>query len=343
MNVIVLIVLFFCQYIVVAFSMSNNDSSSHMESITLSSKSPNSTLLTLKIGKASKHSCCVRSHKTNNIRKYVIIVPISSSYFNLLLNWLAYYHQLCSTRSHIILMCLDKDTERLMNRYGLFCSYSFSYSGNFSKLWIARVALANHFLQSNVDVLFSDVDSFWLQNPFLDLEAFDEADMIASRGTFPNEFSNHYGASICFGFMYVKATNASKLVWNDLKNYMLHQRYPDDQKSLNLLLMEQLLKFNNRLKLDNNYEPDIGHCHVQDQSFQITLLPQESYRRMCSLNDPKNILLSTVVHCLSQKSGIAKENILKSSGLWLLKPNFTNYSPIKDNFDEYLKSVVLIN
>lgn len=87
-------------------------------------------LLRLNIGHSSSHSCGVRDPTTNNLRDYVIMLSISSKFFNILLNWLAFYHQLCPDRSHIYYICLDKETEDKMLAHGLPCSYQFAYSGN---------------------------------------------------------------------------------------------------------------------------------------------------------------------------------------------------------------------
>lgn len=298
-------------------------------------------MLKLKIGHTSSHTCGIRDPDTNELRKYVIIISISTKYFGILLNWLALFHQLCPDRSHIYFICLDKETETKMYNHGLSCSYNFAFTGSFNKLWLTRVAIANRFLHRGIDVLLSDVDAFWLKNPFIDFEKYPKADIIATRASFPVEVSRYYGASFCFGFMYIKASFVSTMLLGSLHEYMNNQNAPDDQRSFNVLLLRLGFRFPRRISYVGSLETDVGTFHRQNKLFTLALLPHESYRRHCTDVSREKFLESTVVHCLAEKAGNSKEKVFKAFGIWLLKPKYDLYPySSNDTFDSYLKSIL---
>lgn len=215
------------------------------------------------------------------------------------------------------------------------------FLGSFSQLWQARVAIAGRFLDLGLDVLLTDIDAFWLRNPFVDIEAYQASDIIAARASFPAESTKKFGASLCFGFIYVKATDASKLIWGKLNQLMLSQRNPDDQKNLNILLMNAGLHFDNRLFYENTVHTDYGSFIINDKSFKLALLPHESYRRVCNKVASYKILNSSVVHCLTPKYGNAKEKFFKGIGLWLLKDRYESKTLFNGDFDAYLRAIIV--
>jgi hypothetical protein len=68
-----------------------------------------------------------------------------------------------------------------MSKYGLHCSqvlHSSSKSSSFNKLWLLRVRITKQLLNSGFDVMLSDSDAIWLQNPFSYIEKFSSSGII---------------------------------------------------------------------------------------------------------------------------------------------------------------------
>jgi len=220
-----------------------------------------------------------------------------------------------------------------MVKYGLSCAYVFHTSNNNNKLWLMRVRLTKQLLDQGFDVLMSDSDALWLQNPFTYINKFEASDIISSRASFPEEVSKKFGATLCMGFIYIKTNARNRALWEELSHVMSSDPRPDDQRSLNKLLMSKGLAFEKRLDYIHTVEADTGSMPSKDGAkTTITLLPHELFRRLCEGFKLSEIHNSIVAHCLLEKTGTAKESGGKKYGIWALKDNWDrNFEPPAPN------------
>lgn len=103
-------------------------------------------------------------------------------------------------------------------------------------LWKVRIALAQKFLGDGFDVFMTDIDAFWLKNPYPMIEASISSDIITSRGKFPSSVYDIYGSTICMGLIYIKSTEKTKAVWESLASSMRLES--DDQEAINNLIFK---------------------------------------------------------------------------------------------------------
>ena len=314
----------------------------------------------------SAHTCGIREPATNgsssssssSVRRLRIVMVITSDrYLPVLLNWLLFFHELCPDQSSLYFMCVDKQAESGMRRVGLEC-HSFAQHGNSAsqlpltannanKLWLMRARLTKTLLDQGLDVLLSDADALWLQNPFDELERHPTSDLIASRGRFPEDVSRVYGATICMGFVYIKSNPRTRLFYSLLLEHMGRQAHPDDQRDVNQMLLMRGIAYpppaSRPLRYLDSHQPDSGYVWWlggngggggggrrfserdigSNSTMRITLLPHRTFRRICEGERVATIHESVVAHCYSEsKSGDGKMGAGLKYRLWVLRDDW---------------------
>ncbi|RYG96081.1 hypothetical protein EON65_54965 [archaeon] len=112
-------------------------------------------------------------------------------------------------------------------------------------IWMKRLEIVSVLLQRGEDVLLSDLDAIWLQNPYADISSHLQAgsSIISSRATYPEEISRVWGRSLCMGFLYLKSDNFT--------NYLLPLVLADMQSTYAMFnLYEKFLRTGNLVYLD---------------------------------------------------------------------------------------------
>eukprot|EP01041_Mallomonas_annulata_P007264 gene7264-14809_t len=281
-----------------------------------------------------------------HMRPYRIVMTCSENYIAVVFNWLAHYHQICADRKVLYFICLDRYAEMTMKQYGMPCSQTQHMrvdSLTHNKLWVYRVKITRQLLEQGYDVLMSDADAIWLQNPFPYMNNFPLSDIISSRASFPDDVSNRLGATLCLGFIYIKSTNSTKVLWTDFANIMTKTRArPDDQKILNYIIRDNKIEYTIKPTYKGSSHANIGTFKYKGLPMNITLLPHESFRRICdntTKTDRDVILNSTVSHCLSKKSSGGKYLTQRRQGLWILREDWENQ--FTGNIDQFLVDIVV--
>ena len=265
----------------------------------------------------SSIGCAMVNSTSGERRSYKLLIACDEKYIAVVFNWLAFYLQSCQTTKPLYFVCLDKQTEFMLNAFGLRCAHIVHTMSSHHKLWLYRVRITKHLLEQGYDVLMSDADAVWLRNPFLLLQEFEDSDIIGQRASFPEPVAKILGATLCMGFVYVRSTIATKLLWNDLANSLMRSKIaPDDQKSLNYLLKDKGLRFPKPLQYVGTTNSDTGSLNYKMYNMKITLLPHESIRRICDNITNFMILNSTIVHCLLRKKKDYKIYGQKRYGVW---------------------------
>ncbi len=285
---------------------------------------------------------CAFSDGKKKHRQLRMLVTISSNYFDSFINWLVFYYDICGNDlSQLYIFCIDTKADMLLQKYGLKCSYSLQFGDSYKSLnrvWWTRMLLTQELLLKGFDVISSDVDAIWLKNPYTEIAKMPRADIIVTRGKYPEAVSQKYGAALCTGFMYVKTSKTTIELWTNLVNNKSPQFNPDDQRELNRFVAKGKIKFS-REPLDyyNSTTTDVGHMRLPAGDLYVALLPQNMFRRECEGVNRREILTSIVVHCGTDKQGASKQVTSSTYGLWKLKANWKSVG--FHTFDQFMRDV----
>lgn len=255
-------------------------------------------------------------------RNFKILVFVDNCYFSLFTNWYYHYLDVCGLRrkSQLEVVCMDTEVSLSLYQLGLNCSVSsfvmpnyHSYKKKQAMVWIKRLEVILHYLESSIDLLLTDTDAIWRSDPFPFIQPhLSTSHVIASRGNFPSIVSSKYGATICMGFAYFKASMFSLTLMRAVLQEMKYDR-PDDQYAINMVLDKWNIQYPYRLDLEYNTVAHTGHVVAADQEHNITLLAHDQFIRNCTrLPKATNIKLTkssidqaqvavadaTVAHCV---------------------------------------------
>ena len=299
--------------------------------------------------------------QNGTIRPYKVLMTCSELFLPSLVNWLVFYSQICPSekdKESLFIVCLDPATEQALNKIGLKCGYRHSFSPTstilpaevsgisrnrsrprkHNDLWIARSHITELVLNEGYDVLMCDLDAMWIRNPWpiITRELFYAgpkatgagADIISSRGKFPEEVTSLLGASLCFGFMYLKSVPVTQKLWTFFKDRMHKIGYADDQRAFNRALLHYFLRYRKRPRIVGYDNPDYGIVELppdvarpirnRRHVLRIALLGHESFRRICEGQNLLRIRQSVILHCQAPKTRKGKHGTLEELGLWVV-------------------------
>lgn len=265
---------------------------------------------------------CLLSDGGGMDRNFKILVFVDNCYFSLFTNWYYHYLDVCGLRrkSQLEVVCMDTEVSLSLYQLGLNCSTSsfvmpnyHSYKKKQAMVWIKRLEVILHYLESSIDLLLTDTDAIWRSDPFPFIQPhLSTSHVIASRGNFPSIVSSKYGATICMGFAYFKASMFSLTLMRAVLQEMKYDR-PDDQYAINMVLDKWNIQYPYRLDLEYNTIAHTGHVVAAEQEHNITLLAHDKFIRNCTrLPKATNIKLTkssiaqaqvavadaTVAHCV---------------------------------------------
>ena len=286
--------------------------------------------------------CGIPDTVTGIVRPLRFLMSSSQQYISVILNWLIYFRKICTDRSAVYFICLDKGTEDAMKKLGLWCSYSY-HARNRGQLWTMRARVTKQLLYQGYDVLMTDSDALWLKNPFMELQKYEKSDIIGSRASFPEHVSKRLGATLCMGFIYIKCTTAVKKLYEDLLLTMQKVPFPDDQRDINDLLLRKGLSYPTKPTYLGSKQANTGVLLYAGTSVRVTLLPHEDFRRVCEGVSITDLRKAVIVHCLSEKTGTSKQGVFSRIGLWTLRDTWENISTSTkpSSFDKFLDIVTV--
>ena len=174
-----------------------------------------------------------------------ILISVTETYLDILTNWLVFYHRICPSLDSIHLLCFDTGLKSVMYAYGLPCRDTFK-SHSHKSVFTQRVQVAKELLEQGHDVMMADIDALFVRNPFPDIitEIRDNsADIIASRGFFPFKMGLRYGASLCMGLVYFRATEPTKVFMGEFLRDAVNKQWHDDQRAINDFLAQGNLSY----------------------------------------------------------------------------------------------------
>jgi hypothetical protein len=293
---------------------------------------------------AANVQCGIQGEDGTGVRPFKILMSSSAKYVGVLVNWLLYYHRVCPNRMSFFLICLDHKTEKAMREIGMRCHNTIK-PGRTNHVWLWRTKIATALMLRGYDVFMCDADAVWLRNPWPYLQEqviTNKADIVSSRASFPEDVGRRMGATLCLGFIYIRSSPVTVALWRYLADSMSKSTRPDDQRSVNQILMESWMKYTKRPRYVGHDDTDYGVVqlsmkysgHLGDMPdtlgkpdrkyIRVALLGHESFRRVCEGQKVVRIKQSVVLHCFSEKAGAAKEDLMVKLGAWLLQDDWFN-------------------
>jgi hypothetical protein len=187
----------------------------------------------------NNNSQIIECDVNNGSRNFRILISLTDEHIPIFLNWLIYYSNVCINLSTLFIICLDKQVEKNLVDYGFRCSHVQYLSSimMLSRIWFVRIKVAKQLLSQGLDVFMSDIDALWIKDPFKELSKNVNSDIIASRAFFPEEISQALGSSICMGFIYIKSSQRTIKLWQELLYFMAKADRANDQHNLNQFLL----------------------------------------------------------------------------------------------------------
>ena len=77
-------------------------------------------------------------------------------------------------------------------------------SSSLGSLWARRIEIISEYVSSNIDVILSDTDAIWLQDPLPDINKYITlADVIASRAIYPINQHLKWGSTLCMVLSFI--------------------------------------------------------------------------------------------------------------------------------------------
>lgn len=177
--------------------------------------------------------------------RILVLVDFTRDYFD---NWLLHFRAVCPSSDALLeILCLDKEMEQLVQTNNtLACSRRFNdilqapsllpalpfihqnATRTRNTLWMIRFLLLTRIVEDfQENVLLSDIDAIWLDDPFPMLsEQAIRSDIVSSRGSFPRMLFDQWGSTLCMGFVYV-ASNPSTVAFLRLvyRNMLANEIY----------------------------------------------------------------------------------------------------------------------
>jgi hypothetical protein len=274
----------------------------------------------------------------------LVVVFVDEKYWPVLLNFFIFLSALDGALpAKVGTVCLDAAVEDRLRNVGappcLVPSTHGSANKTLSALWAFRVRLASCLLKMGTGLIFSDADALWIRDA---REYFRSgvADVLASRGTYPDRVRERWGQTLCMGFILFKPTVASQRLLRRMAARC--SSTCDDQNVVNLVLLQEanlswagasglVLK---QLKVTDAHAAH-GQGWFGTTPIRVTLLPSSDVERHC-LPAPSN---ATVRHCLSGgKSHTRKRQTAVQLGTWALDDRWKDV-PARPPLQTYLEHV----
>ncbi|CAM9348402.1 unnamed protein product [Ectocarpus sp. 12 AP-2014] len=181
-------------------------------------------------------------------------------------------------------------------------------------------------VEAGHDVIMSDADALWLADPMEDfsLPGVVDSSIVASRGRFPTDVGQVWGATMCMGFIFFRAT-ASRVAMREFVTVMnaLVLERKDDQIAVNIAARDLGIVWKQK-DSDMRYEESTGFgvgyidslSDEHNRPFTVTLLPHSVYTRICASTPVSNT--TVVAHCRSSKTPEGKISWMHSMDLWVV-------------------------
>lgn len=295
----------------------------------------------------------------------IIAVFVEKSSIEILMNWMLNFLDVAtqSQAEKLLIFCMDHSSKILLSSVGIYCKLALHSTSdttnkkqNFGDIWLQRMVILNSLLREKNDIILSDIDAIWKQNPLSYLFDVQDAPIVASRGSWPFGLQQKWGSCVCMGFLYVKYHPLSIEFFGEVEKYLIDEHQisplaPDDQIAVNTVLDRRRIQWSHFPMSWNSSAISYGYIK-DDKSNQhtlIALLPNEIVTRKCSrvarkaiseveIKEMKELTKNAlVIHCrLPRGHWTVRILRLKVFGLWKLRDYWKTFRIPPPSFDPVL-------
>lgn len=144
------------------------------------------------------------------VKPAVVLQLVSRGYWKMQRNFIRLMEtNSVFTRQNLYLICMDHESTVALGELGIRCM-SLEETRNFDHhyLWKLRAHMLSCFLKAGYDVIVSDSDALWLDDPMKILSSPEAraSSLVASRGKYPFTLAKEWGSTMCMGFALFRAT-----------------------------------------------------------------------------------------------------------------------------------------
>lgn len=245
-----------------------------------------------------------------------IITFADARYLPLLTIWLEKLRQLGLSR--IKVYSLDAQTLGWCRTQGVETT-ELTWNGDLRNLWVQRIRVLSALLDAGEEVIHSDTDAIWIQNPLRAGSALERhEDLIFSQGTvWPYDIHDRWGFVLCCGWFWARPTSAVRAFFQALEAHV--QTSGDDQISVNRLIAAAGARWDHSRNGDYQtpFQDRIMQCWSQPiratmaaSPLTVALLPHCEFQRLPEASDR-----AIVKHFLTPKNCEQKLRTLRQYGL----------------------------
>lgn len=250
----------------------------------------------------------------------VTLVFADRGYVEVLLNWLV-AADVHGTRP--VVCALDDPLDQWLSRKGI-PSVRVPWDGTVPGIWETRLRVLRHLLAEGVDLIHSDADAVWMEDPRPDVAA--GGDLVASQGTvWPPDALAAMGAVVCCGFFGLRATDGTRALLDDVWGRLGEDPIRDDQAALNRALAAAGATWTvtrppvARAEVAGHAVPLFDHdLEGSASGISLRLLAHTRYQRV-PLDHP-----AAVIHHLSEKTAESKRAELRAAGAYVLADDWAS-------------------
>lgn len=182
-------------------------------------------------------------------------------------------------------------------------------------MYTQRIAYVVALVKLGRDVLISDIDALWLQDPLPDLVS-TNAGVVGSFGLSPPLAVAEWGAGFCMGFIFFRGSDTK--VRAGVTPLTTPMR--EDQKSFNANIRRERLVWDDASMLQSETRFGTVLAHDGNASYaglRVAMLPRSRYIRWCS--SQTNFSAVVIAHCyVGAKERRNKERELSKLHLWFI-------------------------
>lgn len=220
----------------------------------------------------------IKKHAKNNT---IILVFANYGYRHVLDVWLNSIKQ-CGVTNYLIIS-LDREMQQYLTD-NKTQTYLFNIDNDFAEIMIHRTDFILKTLNLGFNVIHSDADAIWCDDPQSEYFNFDQHDLVFSQGTiFPPEIHDKWGFVLCGGLYGIKPGNKTRqLVEKVLKDVRISK---NDQRSFNRVLYEKKISWQTKETYSLSFRGRSVQCAEStiegaSDEFKIALLPHKLFQRL---------------------------------------------------------------
>lgn len=249
---------------------------------------------------------------------YSIISFVDSRYLEIGQNWVMAMKRL-GLSDRLLVVALDAASQSALQSMGVATLLRAMEPGDRGALWVHRLRVLNELLADGMDIVHSDADAVWLQNPLP--EWFDtDCEILFTQGTYwPAEVFETRRFVACCGCYLIKNTQASRVFLREALRRCEILR--DDQIAMNLMLPRDIQSWQIQAPYEIQHQSWWITCspsimRTKAHGLTIGILPHAEYPRlMLGSTDQSRI---KIAHPLSAQGVGPVAAMLKSHALWYL-------------------------